>query len=90
MEAVQSIFRINKQGDPPPLASEMTVYKIMCYIIYSQCTLSPFCDALQSVEPPVRTCSVDRELFARCNLDTQNEDVPSEFQVSWLSMNTLL
>ena len=50
--------------------------------IHSQRTLSPFCNVLQDVGPPVRTCSVDRDLFAECSLiEFPPGDVPSDFQV---------
>ena len=50
--------------------------------IYSQRTLSPFCDVLQDVGPPVMTCSVDRDLFSECSLiEFSPGQVPLEFQV---------
>ena len=54
----------------------------MLISIYSERTLSPFCNVLQNVGPPVRTCSVDRDLFAECSLIENSPGiVPPEFQV---------
>ena len=92
MEAVLSTFRISKQGlkllmmalciTPTDLWHNCYVNNLYCN---SQRTLSPFCNVLQGVGPPVRTCSVDRDLFAECNLIESL--VPPVFQVLLLQNN---
>ena len=82
MEVVRSTFRISKQGRNEYLLARMEISSCIIYNHYSQRTLSPFCNVLQDVEPPVRTCSVDRDLFAECSLiEHPPGDVPPEFQV---------
>ena len=79
-----STYKLNKLG-----ISNTNVYQyVPVNFVRSDCmyssqrTLSPFCNVLQDVEPPVRTCSVDRDLFAECNLvQFPDGEVPSDFQV---------
>ena len=66
------------------MSSYVNIYKYVH--LHSERTLSPFCNILlrDGVGPPVRTCSVDRDLFAVCNLiEYAPGIVPPEFQVLW-------
>ena len=86
-EAVLSTSRTSKQGQAiiKIISNLISDAAIIDFILFSQRTLSPFCNVLQNVGPPVRTCSVDRDLFTECSLIEflLPEQVPLEFQVKY-------